>query len=66
MIGQQVSKATADTDLEVEIGHNNNRQPKWTMGLDKGKQMYCMALAQQDNLSRMEDCSEDDLLEYQK
>ena len=61
-----MSKATADANLEVEGGSSKNRQPKWTKGLDKGKQMYCIALAQQDNVSDMEDCDEDDFHDYKK
>ena len=63
MLAQRVSEGTADADLEVKV---KEKRPKWTKGLDKGKQMYCMALAQQDNVSNMEDCDEDDMRDYKK
>ena len=63
MVAQRVSEATADVDLEVKV---KKKQPKWTKGLDKGKQIYCMALAQQDNVSNMEDCDEDNMCDFKK
>ena len=58
-----MSEVTADVDLEVKV---KKMQPKWTKGLDKGKKIYCMAFAQQDYVSDMEDCDEDNMRDYKK
>ena len=34
--------------------------------MDKGEQIFCMALALQDNMSDIEDCDDDDICEYKK
>ena len=54
-IAQKVSEATVDgSNSEVGV-HSKKRQPKWTNDLDKGKQMFCMAFAMEDNYSDVED-----------
>ena len=63
MVAQRVNEATADVDLEVEV---KKKRPKWTKGLDNGEQMYCIALAQQDDVSDMEYCDEDNMHDYKK
>ena len=65
-IAQKVSEATVDgSDSEVEI-RSKKRKPKWTKGLSSGKQMFCMALAQEDNYSDIEDTNDEEIPNYKK
>ena len=65
-IAQKVSEATAGgSNSEVEV-HSNKRKPKWTKGLSTGTQMFCTALAQEDNYSDVEDANDDEIRDYRK
>ena len=60
-IAQKVSEATADgSDSEVEVC-SKKRKPKWTKGLSSGKQMFCMAPAQGDNYSDVEEADNEEI-----
>ena len=63
-IAQKVSEATSDgSNSEVEV-HSKKQQPKWTRGLDKGKQMFCMALEMEDNYSDVEEANDEKIRDY--
>ena len=59
-IAQKVSEATADGS-DSDEDQKKKRKPKWTKGLSNDKQIFCMALAQEDNYSDVEDANNEQI-----
>ena len=56
-IAQKVREATADGS-DSEEDRKEKRKPKWTLSLSKDEKMFCIALAQEDNYSDVEDADD--------
>ena len=55
-VAQKVSEATADgSDSEEDKDWRKKQKPKWSKGLDSDEKMSCMALAQGDGYSDVEE-----------
>ena len=66
-VAQKVSEATADgSDSEEDEDRKKKKKSKWTKGLDSGKKMFCMALAQEDGYSDVDDADDDNIRECKK
>ena len=66
-IAQKVSEATADgSDSEEEEDRRKKRKSKWSKGLDSGEKMFCMALAQEDGYSDVDEADDDEIRDYKK
>ena len=65
-IAQKISEINADdSDSESEV-RSKKCKPKWTKGLSLGEQMFCMALAQEDNYSDVEDADDEEIRYYKR
>lgn len=66
MVAQKTSETAADNSDAKEKVCTRNQQLKWTKEIDKGKQIFCMAFALQDDYSDIEYADDNELREYRK
>ena len=66
-VAQKVSEVTADgSDSEEDEDRRKKRKSKWSKGLDSGKKMFCMTLAQEDGYSNVDEADDDKIHNYKK